>query len=165
MMTLRCVADGEVTCTVSCKAYREGGAWCPPIADEPHHALTTDERAAIGSSITHANEASCWSCEDAPFATVERILAARLAAADARDTNTRAAAWDEGWNAAMDYASADYTGPDDPPNPYAVLDQPTNTGDTATPTRVVEVAGTDLRWTTNVSPPDDTINPERVTPE
>jgi hypothetical protein len=62
-----------------------------------------------------------WACEDA--------YELGLAAADARDTNTRAAAWDEGWNAAMDYASADYTGPDDPPNPYAVLDQPTNTGD------------------------------------
>ena len=35
-----------------------------------------------------------------------------------------ARAWDDGWNASADYSSANYDGPDDPPNPYGELPIP-----------------------------------------
>jgi hypothetical protein len=86
------------------------------------HTLTADERA------THTYK----SVEGPMFseAAVERILAARLAAADARDANLRALARNPSGTREWHNQGRSGTTPVvDVSDLLAVLDQPTNTGD------------------------------------
>ena len=43
--------------------------------------LTDEERDALADAFVHACEASCWSCEDGLYATVEQVIEARVTAA------------------------------------------------------------------------------------
>ena len=48
----------------------------------------------------------------------ERIALTKAMANHPQPTGAMAQAWGEGWKVRADYCAGDYTGPDDPPNPY-----------------------------------------------